>query len=590
MRDFFAIKRNSKAIILIIVLVSAVYAVSLVNKFILDDVITVTKNDFIKTWDNFPLIFNKAYLSSEPELVHFRVFGRGSGEISYRPIVTITYFIDYFFWKLNPFGYHFTNLFLHIFNVILLYFFMNLIVKNKKIALITSLLFALHPVNANTVNAISFREDLLMFLFFISSLIMFIKVDFCKGVKSTFFYIISVVLFFLSLLSKEMAVTLPIILVLYDYFFVFNDKPKKIITSFKSRYSGYLVAMLLYFWIRFFLINNNNNLGFKALIANFYLKLPIMFRVFVEYIKRLLLPIDAYHIWGLPPNMISGSFFEPAVLIAVAIIIGCFVVAMRTYKKRKLISFAFFWFFITLLPVSNIFPIVSLMANRYLYLPSIGFCFLITVGLFELPKMGNSVVTPRFLQKFSKNLIIVLLVFYSMFAVTRSIIWRNNFTFWSEQVEHYPERGVARSMLGGCFWKMGFRDKAIEYQKVALTLEPDNLNARFKLATYYLGIGELEQSEREFRKVIEANRYYIRAYRGLGLLFVTKKLYPQAISYFDKAIQIHPDYIDALNNKGHAFFKMGNIEAAEKVWKRVLEIKPYDKYAQEKLKELKVLD
>lgn len=157
----FAKISSPKAIILIVILTSLVYANSLKNSFVRDDHIVIVNNDFVKSWKNFPLIFTGDYLTPISEIKHLGTRDIGSGETTYRPVVTISYFIDYSLWKLNPFGYHLTNLLLHIFNAILLYVFINLIAKNKKVALLTSLLFTLHPANSEAVNGIAFREDLL---------------------------------------------------------------------------------------------------------------------------------------------------------------------------------------------------------------------------------------------------------------------------------------------------------------------------------------------------------------------------------------------------------------------------------------------
>ena len=129
-------KVNTRLAIILIVLITALaYANSLKNSFVWDDIWTVVNNDSIKSWNNFPALFSKSYLTS-------------FGEISYRPVCTFSYFIDYFIWKLNPFGYHLTNLLLHILNAILLYFLINLIIADKNLSLLASLLFALHPVNS----------------------------------------------------------------------------------------------------------------------------------------------------------------------------------------------------------------------------------------------------------------------------------------------------------------------------------------------------------------------------------------------------------------------------------------------------------
>jgi len=119
------------AIILIVLSVMLIYANSLKNSFVWDDAIVIAENSFVKSWKNFPAIFSKAYLTPFSQIEYLGINSAGSGETSYRPVVTLSYFIDYSIWKLNPFGYHLTNILLHIFNVILLFFLAGLITKNR---------------------------------------------------------------------------------------------------------------------------------------------------------------------------------------------------------------------------------------------------------------------------------------------------------------------------------------------------------------------------------------------------------------------------------------------------------------------------
>ena len=157
---------NTKYVIILLVVITALaYANSLKNDFVWDDYLVIVDNNFVKTWNNFPAVFNKTYLTSSDSLKSPNL--TGSGETTYRPAVTISYFIDYHFWKLNPFGYHLSNLLLHLTNVILLYLCVYLLLNNRYIAVLAALFFAIHPVNAEAVNVVSFREDLLMFLNYI---------------------------------------------------------------------------------------------------------------------------------------------------------------------------------------------------------------------------------------------------------------------------------------------------------------------------------------------------------------------------------------------------------------------------------------
>ena len=154
------------SISLILIISIAIYSNTLKNGFVYDDEFTVVNNTLIKNFSNISKLFTKEYFAA-------------SGEMSYRPVVTFTYFIDYALYGLKPYGYHLTNLLLHALNGVILYIFLTLLFKPSQssifnLQLLISLLFATHPVLTEAVNAISFREDLLCFLFYISALIPYI--------------------------------------------------------------------------------------------------------------------------------------------------------------------------------------------------------------------------------------------------------------------------------------------------------------------------------------------------------------------------------------------------------------------------------
>ena len=147
-------------ILLLLFVTIGIYSNSLQNSFVYDDDGTIVSNNFVKNWGNVPKIFTQDYFSL-------------SNEATYRPMVTLSYFLDYSFWQLNPFGYHLTNLLFHIVNTILIYFLLSLILKSRTIPLFTALLFATHPIQTEAVAAISFREDLMTMCFFLLSLLLY---------------------------------------------------------------------------------------------------------------------------------------------------------------------------------------------------------------------------------------------------------------------------------------------------------------------------------------------------------------------------------------------------------------------------------
>jgi len=581
------ILKTKFGIMLLIILSVLAYANSIQNTFVWDDYLVIADNDFVKSWSNLPAVFSKAYLTRFSDINYLGMRGIGSGETSYRPIVTISYFIDYHLWKLSPAGYHVTNLFLHLVNLVLVFALVNYLTKNRKTALLASLLFALHPVNAETVNVISFREDLLVFLFYIASLILYIRSDSCSGWKRGYIYVFSLLSFFLALFSKEMALTLPFILILYDYYFVFESRAKDILRRFKSCYAGYFIVCAFYLWVRFFIMVNKAGEPAGYAGGTFYSNILTMSRVFARYIQWLFFPVNIHATLPDDIGLISRSLSDSNVFFSIILLSACATIAFRLYRNSRHASFAIFWFFITLAPVANIFPITNYMASRYLYIPSVGFCFLGGIFFTHVDRMRIPFTQEDLLKRLAKDSVVIILIFYFAFTAIRNMSYKNDFTLWQEMAKEYPENAIAHSSMGSCFKKRGMMDRAIQEYKLALVLDPGYAKDHVSLGACYYYKGMLDEAGIEFKKAIELNPCLLEAYLDLGSVLGEKGRYEEAMDYFKQALEVNPGYAEAYNNIGVTCARMGRYTDAKKAWENALEIKPGDEKAQESLRKLK---
>ena len=535
------------AIALIILITLLAYANSLNNSFVLDDTHTILNNNFIKSWKNFPAIFTRSYLT--PFKNNIIDHSLGAQETSYRPVVTVSYFIDYAIWGLEPFGYHLTNLFLHIFNAILFYYFITFVTKNIRIGLFSALLFALHPINTEAVNAVSFREDLLSFLFFIFSLILYIKLDKYSGRRKALIYVLSLLSFLIALFSKEMAVTLPFIIILYDWFFASNDGTKDFFMRLKSRYLGFFSILLFYIWIRFFVMNNLTAPPVKYPGGDFYINILTMFKVFAIYIKGFFWPFDIHYVLSGDPSLISYPLLDSKAIVSIGLIIFCFAVAIKTYRNSRKISFSIFWFFITLLPVANIWPLTNYMAVRYLYTPAAGLCFLVPAAILNLNSAKFN------LQKIGRNILIAIFVLYSFVTIKINNVWKDNISLWSEMVKKYPDSPMSHLSLGFALLKKGSIDSAVTSTKNALKIKPD----------------------------------YAEAHRTLGKCYLLRGEFKEATRELNESLKLEPASADAHNDLGAIFAIIGNMDEAKKKWTKASEINPRDSVVKGNLKEIERL-
>lgn len=309
-----------------------------------------------------------------------------SGESSYRPIVTLTYFLDYALYGIKPWGYHLTNILLHTFNGVLLYLFLARLIQpiavinqghqsallhlTSNSPFLISLVFVTHPVLTEAVNAISYREELLVFLFYMIVLILYMTLSKTRqpSIGNRLLLPISCLFYMLALLSKEMAATLPLVVYCYDR--LVNGRRSIL----PSRYNiWYVVVVVFYFYLNFFYFGNPKEDIPNWAIWEINERLITFPWLLITYIKLALFPVFLSADYEIIPvrSLLSWSFIGPSVML-IYILISCVI-----KQARKEITFGILFFAITLIPVYNLISINNPLAERYLYLPIAGFAIIV---------------------------------------------------------------------------------------------------------------------------------------------------------------------------------------------------------------------
>ncbi|HCJ66529.1 MAG TPA: hypothetical protein DHV62_04190 [Elusimicrobia bacterium] len=368
--------------IIVVILVSfLVHSNSFRNEFVIDDPLHISENQLIKDWKNVPLIFTRDYFYL-------------SGERAYFPVVTLSYFLDYSLWGLNVFGYHLTNTLFHSLNSVLIYLIFGLLLQESKVAFLSSILFAIHPIHTESLNFISGRTDLLAMFFFLLSFYLYIKTFYYSTLQQVqglslpktispfhhFTYFFSCISFILALFSKEMAVTLPLVLVLSDFCFRrFNPEVMDIV----HKYLVYVLLAFLFILGRFTVFEPvgivegcDLSSPVEYIGKSFSFTFYTMVRAISYYLKLLILPTKLTAGYVFPHSLI---FSEPAVVTAFVFLLVLLLSALFLYRREKVFSFSIFYFFLTLLPVANIVPFGRIFQERYLYIPSLGFCIFLAL-------------------------------------------------------------------------------------------------------------------------------------------------------------------------------------------------------------------
>ena len=504
-------------------------------------------------WDDSAYIKDNIYIKDRSDIL--KIFSQNSGatisleSYAYRPLQEFSYMLDYSLWKLNVFGYHLTNALLHISVALSIYWLSRLLFNSRPLSLFTSILFVIYPGHTEAVSYISGRGDLLSALFMLLCFIFYIK-QLHSGRKYS--YICMLLSFVLAILSKENALILPILLLLYHY-------------TFKQRiriglYLPVLMITVIYVFLRITMLGSLYR-GFGLLIK----RIPGFFVAITNYLRILLFPINLHMEYG---NMLF-RIVEPKALLGLAITILVLSYAFKIRNKDKLTFFSVCWFFIALLPTTGIYPVVAFyMAEHWLYLPSVGFFLILANSLILLQRI-------RKLRIFVLGLLLCVILFYSISTIKQNNYWKEPIAFYKRTLKYAPFSANIHNNLGAEYSAIGEKEKAIEEFQKAIGINPKMFIAYNNLGTQYLAIGEKEKAIEEFQKAIEINPKYTEGYENICEACVTIGKNEKAIEFCKRASELNPKAQVAYYNLGNAYYNIGKKTEAISAYQKAIAIEPH---------------
>ncbi len=517
--------------LLIALVLLIAYANSFQNSFHFDDYHVIVSNPAIKNPANIKQFFFDPQLGSS-------IFKETSG---YRPLLMISFALNYLIGGLDTFGFHILNFLIHILCAILVFsitFFFFQITYNVKelnqnrykwVALSAALIFSLHPIQVESVTYITGRSSSLTALFFLISFWTYLQFSISGKVYNL---LTSIFTFALALLVKESAVTLILILILFNILFPLS----RTLNSRIYTLSPYLFIMALYISLRLYLFDT---LMYSSQpLRPFYDNILTQFKAWVHALGILILPLNLNVDYDIP---ISHSILESEVLFSIFILISIILLIWTVSKYCRPIGFFALWFAVNLAPTSSVIPLEDIITDRWLYLPSVGFAIIVTFGL-EWIYMKKIYLRPRAVRWFFLFLTALLIEFYAFQTVLRNFTWRSYWTLWEDAVEKSPNKARPHIALGLA------------------------LNA----------VGLTEEAMQEFKKAITISRHAGEAYLNIGHIYFIKGKYEEAIPFFHKAMQLRPRLAPvAHNNLGALYFNIGKTEKAFKELQEALRIRPF---------------
>ncbi|KPK28219.1 MAG: hypothetical protein AMJ61_03210 [Desulfobacterales bacterium SG8_35_2] len=543
--------------VLIIAAVSiAVYANTLFNGFVYDDYPQIVDNYGLRDLGNLPRVFFEDVWS----------FMGGGHSNYYRPLMHAMYMVNYALFGLKPWGYHLVNILFHA-GVSILVFFVSVRLfeisrqpSSNILPFIAALLFATHPIHTEAVTWVACFPELSFTLFYLWSLYFYMGAVQDERITARRQYFLALLFFVLAALCKETALTLPLLLAVYDYSSAKNSfKPLEYV----KRYLPFVFAALLYLFMRTLVLS-----GFAPLkrhsALNAYEYFINVFPLFARYLEKLILPFNlkVYYVFH-PISSLMTTVGIAGLAVTVAFIIAAFVAS----RKNKLVFFNLMIIVIPLLPVLYI-PALgeNTFTERYLYLPSFGFVFLVALLVSRLselkPQAAKGLLTA----------VLVLACFYSVATVKRNMVWKDKMTLWTDTVKKSPEGVLPHMQLGIAYNEQGDIAKALAQFQAALQINPDFADAYTNIGLLYIRLGQVQQALEYYQNALQLKPASPEAHNNIGVAYVRLEMLDKAVASFQESLRLNSQQPGVYNNLGDAYEKMGLLDKAIQEYRKAIQI------------------
>lgn len=477
----------------------------------------------------------------------------------YHPLVLLSYALEYRFFKLDPVPYHMTNLVLHLLNTGLVFWIILIVSSQPLVAFVTALLFGIHPLHVESVAWVTERKDTLYAFFFLAATIAYL---FYRRRASLAQYVLALLLFIASLLSKPMAVTLPFILIACDYLTGNRLTKKDILEKIP-----FFVIAVLFSLLTVYIHYHSTDVSPRPPFA-LWQKIFISCYGFIFYIGKMILPVKLSCIYPYPDDIYTRL---PAIFRAAPVIVAALTAAVVfSVRHTKKILFGFLFYAITVAPVLQFLPAggEAVPADRYTYIPLIGLFYIAAEGCGWLWEKN------RQLRLFVIIALSTLMIILGYLTFMRGLVWQDSVKLWTDVLASRPHAGVAYSNRGSEYYLRGEHDKAIADFNEALKLNPRYAEVYNNRGVLYSERGDNDKAIADFTRAITLKPSYAASYDNRGLAYLRKGLFEEAIRDFTKAIELEPRLASAYNHRGIVYNDQGLFDRAIEDYNTALAIQP----------------
>ena len=467
----------------------------------------------------------------------------------WNPLVWLSFMFDYQLYGLNAGSYHLTNLILHILSALLLFWLFNRMTGAIWKSAFVAAFFALHPLHVESVAWIAERKDVLSAFFWMLTLCLYVYYTEKPVIKR---YLPVVFSFVVALMSKPMVVTLPVIMILLDYWPLGRFELRKsdlMLWQLREKIPFFILSAVLVFITLYNPSGHDTSLKAFSLLSRLA-NTPV---AFVTYMGRTFMPNGMAYYYPFSDQLPVWQVFGTSLLI-----ISISAAAIVMVKRFPYFFVGWLWFAITILPVIGIIQVSLIMpysmADRYHYLPSIGIAVILAWGIPFLIKREDT------RKKILLPVSIAALSIMAVFTWQQCGYWRDNASLFGHALQVTKDNYFAHNSLGADLFKNGKLKEAMYHYNEAIRLNPNATDFYNNRGICYFALGQPQSAVEDYNKAVALNPEFADAYYNRGVAYVKLGRNQSAFDDFSDAIRLKADSADAYNNRAIIYLNQGNIE------------------------------
>jgi Tfp pilus assembly protein PilF len=465
---------------------------------------------------------------------------------------------------MNPGGYHITNVILHICNTLILFIILYQITQKKWQSFFVAALFSCHPIHVESIAWITERKDVLSTFFLM--LFLYTYLQYTKK-ENLVRYLTAMFFFLLGLMSKPMLVTVPIALILLDYWPLSRFEKTSKLRIFLEKLPFLCFSLMVSAITIFSQAKTGALVSFDSI--NIINRIENAVSSYIAYLVKLFLPINLAVVY---PYEQYFSFWEVFIKFVIFVVITSLF--FRLHRKHPYLIVGWLWYVISLVPVIGIFQSgAQSHADRFVYIPFIGIYIILAWG------------TPHFLQFIKTPRVISTIIFFIILPVLSTMTWfqvgywKNSNTLYAHSLSVTKNNWLIHNNYGKVLEEQGKEKEATAHFENAMNIKPDLPVSHLNLANNLYRLGKIAEAEKHYKMTIAVSidkESTAKAHNRLAFIYQMQRKNSEAIKHYKEALRIKPTEVKALNNLAILLAQMGDFSNAAINFKRALELSPQD--------------